>query len=183
MVAWLRHHGRMSGRDAQRLVTLAKRTRALPVTRAAWASGELSSGQVQAIVANVRRRTVLFSEHEAEVVPSLAPLSLADTIVVLQEWRRRADALDDVPSADEACEGASTLHLSPALDGRGVLDADLDAEDHAIVATAIRVATTDDVDGNSRARRPSAVPMRWSTCAATSWTTRSSSPAGGIGRT
>ena len=39
MVAWLRDQCRMSGRDAHRLVNLAKRTRSWPVTREAWSSG------------------------------------------------------------------------------------------------------------------------------------------------
>ena len=82
MVAWLRDQCRMSARDAQRLVNLSKRTRSWPVTREAWSSGELSSGQVQAIVANVGRKTDLFAEHEANLVPTLVPLSLNETVEV-----------------------------------------------------------------------------------------------------
>jgi hypothetical protein len=144
MHAWLRDRARMSSRDAGRLVTLARQLRALPVTHAAWESGSLSGGQLEVILANVRKDAAVFAEHEADVVPLLAPLDLLGTIEVMQHWRRKLDALDDLP---EPVEPSSTLYLSGMLDGRGRLDGDLDAEDTGIVATALRVAETDDLDG------------------------------------
>src|SRR5438874_5711665 len=144
MVAWLKDHCRMSGGDAHRLVQVAKRVRQLPVTRVAWAAGELSSGQVQAISQHVGRKLALFAEHEPDVVPTLAALTLSETVEVLAEWRRRADAIDD-PDDPEPVDPPSTLHLSPVLD-RGRLDADLNTEDHAVVAAALRVADSGDVD-------------------------------------
>ena len=150
MQAWLRDRARMSGDQAARLVTNARRTHALPVTREAWTSGQLSSGQVEVILTNVRRDTLLFAEHEADLVPQLAPLSVFDTVEAMQEWRRRVDALADAPEPEEH---PSRVYLSEMLDGRGVLDGDLDAEDHAIVATALRVANTDDAAGEP-ARTP-----------------------------
>ncbi len=56
MTGWLRRAG-MSRRDAARLATHAKRLRSLPVTAAAWRSGELSSGQVDTMVAMVPSAT------------------------------------------------------------------------------------------------------------------------------
>ena len=50
------------------------------MTAAAWAEGTLSSGQVAAIVANVSsERAILYAEHEGEMTPVLAELSVADT--------------------------------------------------------------------------------------------------------
>jgi len=102
------------------------------------------------ILTNVRKDTGLFAEHEAALVPPLASLSVFDTVEAMQEWRRRADALNDQP---EPVEPSSRLYLSEMLDGRGALDGDLDAEDHAIVAAALRVANTDDAPGEP-ARTP-----------------------------
>ena len=77
MTAWLRWAGRMSGGAAKAMTTSPARTAALPVTAAAWESGELSSGQVKVITGYVdERREALFAEHEAEVVPYLAPLTV-----------------------------------------------------------------------------------------------------------
>src|SRR4051794_15400111 len=57
MTAWLRDRGQMSGGGAARMVSTAKRLAALPVTAAAWQEGRLSSGQVEAIVANTNNAT------------------------------------------------------------------------------------------------------------------------------
>jgi hypothetical protein len=76
MTAWLRQYGAMTKREAGR----AKKLRELPVTSAAWQAGELSGGQVEAIVAVIKPEMVaLFAQHEAELVPSLVGLSVADT--------------------------------------------------------------------------------------------------------
>src|SRR5207249_5887353 len=48
---------------------------------------------------------------------------------------------------------SSHVHLS-AVGDRGVLDGELSAEDHAVVAKALQVATTRDLDGEP-ARTPS----------------------------
>ena len=145
----------MSGGDAHWLVQLAKRLRQLPITQQAWLDGVLSSGQVQAISLHVGRKLALFAEHEPDVVPTLAALTLSETVEVLAEWRRRADAIDD-PEHPEPVDPPSTLHLSPVLD-RGRLDADLNAEDHAVVAAALRVADSGDLDVLAPHRRADAL--------------------------
>ena len=149
MTAWLRHHTRRSGRDAARCARTARRLRELPVTAAAYRDGALSGGQVQAIVANLKDRTVdLFADHEAQLVPELARLSVADTAVAMQDWARRADAvLGDDP---EPVLPERSLHLSRILDGRRELSGSFDPEGGAVIATALRLAATRDVDGEPR---------------------------------
>ena len=148
MQAWLRDRGRMSGGQAQRLVTSARRTRALPATRDWWASGELSGGQVEVILANVRKDTDVFADHEAQIVSALAPLNMHETVEFMQEWRRRVDAHKPIP--DEPVDPPSRLFLSAALDGRGALNGDLDADDHMTLSAALRVAATKDLPGEPR---------------------------------
>ncbi|MGH9112066.1 MAG: hypothetical protein ACRDZN_07200, partial [Acidimicrobiales bacterium] len=99
MTAWLRHHARRSGRDAAACTKTARRLRHLPVTSAAYRDAALSGGQIQAIVANLNDRTTdLFADHEADLVPTLASLSVRDTANAMQLWARRAQALlDDDP--------------------------------------------------------------------------------------
>jgi hypothetical protein len=76
MTAWLRHHTRRAGRDAAGCAKTARRLRQLPVTAGAYRDGVLSGGQVQAIVTNLKDRTVgLFAHHETELVPEVARLS------------------------------------------------------------------------------------------------------------
>ena len=152
MTAWLRQHGRRSSRDAASCTKTARRLALLPVTAAAYGDGRLSSGQVQAIVANLTDKTVgLFGEHEPEVVPTLIPLSVADTAHAMQKWARYAEALlgedRDTPEPDR------WLHHSRTLDGRRETKGSFDPEGGSLIETALRLATTDDVDGEP-ARSP-----------------------------
>lgn len=72
LTGWLRHRTGMSGRDAVVTARTAKRLRTAPVTATAWVEGDLSGGQVAAVVANVNdTRAELWGEHEASVVPCL----------------------------------------------------------------------------------------------------------------
>jgi hypothetical protein len=152
MAAWLRHHTRQSGRQAATCTRTARRLRELPVTTAAYRDGVLSGGQIQAIVVNLKDRTVgLFAQHETALVPELARLSVVETGTVMQDWARRAEAvLGDEP--DKPVPERS-LHLSRILDGRRELSGSFDPEGGAVIATALRLATTDDVDGEP-ARTP-----------------------------
>ncbi|MGD9701480.1 MAG: DUF222 domain-containing protein [Acidimicrobiia bacterium] len=61
--AWLIAHGRRSARDAARLVRDARSLRQLPVTAASYSTGQLSSGQVDAIVSRLSPDTVEFSSR------------------------------------------------------------------------------------------------------------------------
>jgi hypothetical protein len=146
MTAWLRYHTRTSGRDAVRCTKTARRLRELPATAAAYQNGVLSGGQVQAIVANLKDRTIdLFARHEAQLVPELASLSVADTAIAMQDWARRADAVvgdDPEPAVPER-----SLHLSLILDGRRELSGSFDPEGGALIATALRLAQTGDGEG------------------------------------
>jgi hypothetical protein len=145
MTAWLRHHARRTGRDAALCTRTARRLRELPVTAAAYRDGVLSGGQVQAIVLNLKDRTVgLFSRHEAELIDVLAKLSVRETATAMQDWARRAQALlgddRDVPQPERS------LHVSLILDGRRELSGSFDPESGAVIDTALRLAQTRDVD-------------------------------------
>jgi Domain of unknown function (DUF222) len=112
MTAWLRHRAHNTSRDAALCAKTARRLRQLPVTAAAYREGRLSGGQVQAIVANLSDRTAgLFAEHEAELFPGFAELSVAETATTMQSWARHAEAtLDDPPDKSEP---ERSLHVSP----------------------------------------------------------------------
>ncbi len=152
MTAWLRHHARRSGRDAAGYTKTARRLSQLPVAAHAYGTGVLSGGQVQAIVANLSDRTTgLFADHEADLVPTLATLSVSETANAMQLWARRAEALlGDDP---DKTQPERSLHLSRTLDGRRESRGSFDPEGGAILETALRLAQTDDVDGEP-ARTP-----------------------------
>lgn len=148
LTAWLRHRARMSAASASSMSRTARRLRELPVTAAAWRDGSLSSGQVQVVVANVKDEAAeLFAEHEAEVVPALVELSVADAASAMQAWAARAKALADPPDPTPA---ASELHLSKLLDDRRRLDGSYDSLAGAVLEAALRLATSPDAEGEQR---------------------------------
>src|SRR5437762_1957045 len=145
---WLRDMGGRGRKDAGRIKNLAQRTRAMPEVADAWRSGSLSSGHVEAIVANVGSRTgALFAEQEAELLPTLSQLSVIECETAMRVWKAHADAIVEGP---EPPEPERSLHLSPTLEGRYVGDMTLDAEGGQLVRTALEVAETKDLEGEPR---------------------------------
>jgi hypothetical protein len=147
--AWLRRHTGMTPGAAKRATVTASRVRRSPPLRDAWAEGQLSSGQVDVIVANVAEELVeLWEQHEATVVPSLVPLSIRDTATAMQTWAARARialALEG-PEPDRP----DTLHVSTTLDGRGRIDGNLAPDVARLAAKAIDLATSKDAEGEER---------------------------------
>ncbi|HUQ39955.1 MAG TPA: DUF222 domain-containing protein, partial [Acidimicrobiales bacterium] len=148
MSGWLQEEARMTVRSATDLARTAATLRDLPVTATAWRAGVLSEGQVQAILANVpARHRPLYAEHEPELVPLLAKLGVTETAAVMRDWKARADALDPGP---EPHEPERSLHHSQTLGGRFETKGSFDPGTGSVVATALRLATTGDADGESR---------------------------------
>ncbi len=148
MTAWLKTQCRMSAKDARRLSATARRMSAFAVSSAAWRSGELSSGQVQAIAVNVNDKSqALFALHEAEVVPVLAPLSVQDTASVMAGWAARVEAIlgDD----NESEEPKRSLHASTTLDGRLEVSGSFDSDSASILSTALHLGQTKDLAGEA----------------------------------
>jgi hypothetical protein len=141
MTAWLRAIAAMTPRSAGRLASMGRRLRQLPMCAAAYRDGTLSAGKVEAILAQLDDSTVdLLAEAEAELIPYLAPLTVAGCSRAMAAWKAR------VHQPAEPTEPERSLHLSCTLDDRYVLDGSLDAVGGATVATALRLAATDDTD-------------------------------------
>jgi Domain of unknown function (DUF222) len=71
MTAWLADRAGMHRPRAAATASRARTLARLPVTAAAWRNGVLSSGQVEAIAANLDADTLdLFADHEAAMVPT-----------------------------------------------------------------------------------------------------------------
>ena len=144
MRGWLKARAELGHAAAVRTVHTASRMRRLPVTAAAWRDGSLSSGQVDAVVRIVKDHHVnLFAEHEPEVVPALAPLCVADTVVALRDWSQKAEAVIPTPLRDEDDRELSWSRLE---DGTRVLRGHFDADAGQLIDVALRLATTKDDD-------------------------------------
>jgi hypothetical protein len=142
MTAWLADRAAMPRTRATATVTRARKLAHLPVTAAAWCDGVLSSGQVEAIAANLDPHTVaLFANHETGMVPTLVDLSVRDVATAMAAWRDCATA-----HRHPQPEPAQALHLSRTLAGRWRLDANLGPETGELLATALRLAHSPDMD-------------------------------------
>jgi Domain of unknown function (DUF222)/HNH endonuclease len=149
MTAWLADRAGVPRPRAAATVARARKLARLPVTAGGWRDGTLSSGQVDAIAAHLDADTVaLFADHESAMVPTLVGLSVRDVAAAMATWRECATA-----HRDPQPEPSSALHLSSTLGGRWRLDANLGPETGELVATALRLAQSPDVDGEP-ARTP-----------------------------
>ena len=158
MTAWLGDRSAMAAGDAARTVATGSRLRRLPVTATAAVDATLSGGQLKAVLPNVSERTEeRFAGHEAELVASLAALSVRQCAQAMRWWAMRAEA--DADEAEPRPEPASKLSLSRTLGGRWRLDAELGPLDGEVLDTTLRLAQGFDADGR-HCPQPSTAPGR-----------------------
>jgi Domain of unknown function (DUF222)/HNH endonuclease len=145
MRAWCRDKLGWTNQTANRILKLGRRLLDLPVTREAWMARELSDGQVEIIVECVTdRRAGLWADHEAEIVPLLAPLDVLQTNRAMRDWAAKADAILNENEPPE--EPPAEAMLVKTLDGRSYLKGTFDAEGTEIIATGLRLADSGDLD-------------------------------------
>jgi hypothetical protein len=147
--AWLRQHTGMTPGRAKREATTAARVRRCPTLRDAWSDGDLSSGQVDVIVANVPDELAgLWEQHEAAIVPTLQPLTIRETAAAMQTWAMRASV--QLGLEGKAPDRPDTVQLSRLLDGRGRIDGNLSPEVMLVAEKAIDLAMSRDAEGETR---------------------------------
>lgn len=140
--AWLIIHAGHTRRQAATLATTARRLCSLPVTAASWADATLTSGHVSAITSRLSTIALaLLAEHETELVPVLANLSVPQAEAAMRYWRAAADA---VHHKSEPPEPQSTLQLSRDLDDGWWLTGRLDDETGALLDKALELADPGD---------------------------------------
>jgi len=152
MIAWLRHHCRMSNREAAALVHRGRFLEAFPAIATAAVDGVWSAGQVHAF------RTVtspavagVLAEQQGAIIAVAAELSVADTERAAQAWKQRAEAIVELPEPVEPDRELRTSRTTDGLVGKFVLD-DYGAMEFE---TALRIASTWEgkVDVRSRPQR------------------------------
>jgi hypothetical protein len=142
----LRDLGGVARPQAVKLRLTGKRFVELPVLADAARSGVLSGGQVHAVVGTVTDATVdLFAEQEADLVPTLARLDVAETVVVVNRWQTQAETI--VGADEPRSEPARSLHHSHTFQGQWEGHWSLGPEDGAVVDEALRLASSRDVEG------------------------------------
>jgi predicted secreted protein len=123
MTAWLRHHCRMSNRDAAALVRRGRFLDTFPAIAHAACEGVVSAGQVTALQAACPPPVeAVMAVQQAEVVAIVASLSVADTEHAGRVWRQRAEALIEGPEPVEPDRQLRMARTADGVVGRFVLD-------------------------------------------------------------
>ena len=133
----------MSKPGASRLLATGRKLAHLPVTTEAALDGSLGSGHLEVILGAISNSQVeKFAEYEATLIPQITKLNVDDTTMVMRHWKN-VITTDDEPPA----EPPPSVHLSNLPDGRYALNGTLSEDGGSMVDAALRLATTDDVDG------------------------------------
>ena len=150
IAAWLRHHCRMSNRDATALVHRGRFLDKFTAIANAACQGVLSAGQITALKASCPTPVeAVMRLQQAELVTIVAPLAVADTERAAQVWRQRAEALVELPEPVEPDRELSMARTSDGLVGRFVLD----PAGALQFEQAIRTASTWDGSSDSRSNQ------------------------------
>jgi len=130
--SWLAARGRLSRAAAGGLVRTARHLRAMPVAAEELRHGRLAPAKARVLAGAINERTAdAFASQEAVLVGQAASLTVDQTATMMRFWTARADA--DGTGGDDG--RANRAHLSQTFSGRYRLDADLDAESGAILAS------------------------------------------------
>jgi hypothetical protein len=144
LTSWLMHRLGLTRTAAAQLAARATKLGRLPVLRAAYESGSVGTGAVDAILAHVPNRHLdRFAQHEAELVPALVGLDRRDLSAAMGTWLARADALDPGPAPPERPD---TVYFSPTGGNRAIVQGNLGADTASVVAAALRAADSGDIN-------------------------------------
>jgi hypothetical protein len=140
MPAWLRANGRMSNRDANRLIRRGRFLDRFTAIADAAVTRELSAGQVDALAGVYRaKHEPVLAEHQHELVETLASLSVDDTETACRVWAQYADAIVDEgqPPAEADRSWSMSRADDGALVGRFVFDDAAATEVEKAIANAL----------------------------------------------
>ena len=135
--AWIAARVRQPRVDVAAEVRLGRRLRAMPATRAALAAGDIALPHAQRLAGLAAGRTGRrFPEGEDLLVGHARTMRWADFARTCRHWRDTVDP--DGPEHDSARDEAlRRVHLSPTLDGVGILDGRLTVLGTATVGGAL----------------------------------------------
>ncbi len=139
--AWLRDRCRMTDEQAGRWVAQGRFLDRFTTVADRALSGELSAGQVDVVRAFCPPRLrELMHDHQHEVVPTLTELGAADTIMVMDAWRKMAEAV--IEGTQPQAEPQRSLTLTTASDGGLLGKFELHGGAAAEVEAALKTAST-----------------------------------------
>jgi Domain of unknown function (DUF222)/HNH endonuclease len=155
--AWLRHRGRMREGDARAAIDDGDAAALLRATGRAWLAGEISTAEARTIFGTrVRDHDEQLMACEAELLGLAREHRTRDLRRACAHFRNLARADGEQPGARDG------LHISPAFDGRTVINGELTDLAAETVMTAIHAYTDppDPEDHRTVAHRRAAALVR-----------------------
>jgi hypothetical protein len=140
---WLVAKMRAGSGEAHHRVKVARQIAEMPVSRAAWDSGAISSRHVDALtrVRHTADADGYFAVFEPVLVEVAKTGRPEDVVSSGQQWRDALDShldRDGSNARDAKTHGRRGLDFSKSLDGVGFLKGTFDVEDTELVDTALR---------------------------------------------
>jgi hypothetical protein len=134
---WLVYRCHVPPKQARATLQLGRRLRSMPHTDAALAAGDIGLAQAERLAGlNGSRTAEAFAESEAQLVDHARSLDWVDFTRACAYWRQLADP-EGVESDAASDESLRRVHLSPGMNGSGILDGVLTPLGHATVAEAL----------------------------------------------
>jgi hypothetical protein len=144
--SWLAHRFGVAYGQAADQVRTARALEEMPVTRRAFAAGDVSSSAVRVLASAQEANGSAFARAESMLLGSARTLPIGDHQRVVAYWREAADRRGP-GSSDEGLFDRRRLHVSRTIFGMVRVDGDLDPETGQTFVTALRALVDGDIRG------------------------------------
>jgi hypothetical protein len=152
--SWFVDQFRVSGGAAASDVRMARALDAMPRTRDALASGEISTSAARVLVAARETDPEAFAESEELLLDAAGRHSVRELQRVLAHWRTACQSHRQLALDEDPLRERRRLHVSSTVFGMVRIDGDLDPETGETVLTALRSCVDADVrSGDTEDRR------------------------------
>lgn len=148
--SWFAHQHRMAYSTATNDVRMARNLEAMPETRRAMATGDISGSAAKVLAAARECDHDAFAEDERLLVEAARRHEMRDLQRVVAYWRNGVESRRVFQAGEDSLRERRQLHASPTLFGMVRVDGDLDPETGETVLTALRSA----VDAELRTAGP-----------------------------
>jgi len=151
--SWVAHQHRVAYSTATSDVRMARALEAMPKTREAVASGEISGSAARVLASARETDHDAFGQAEQVLVEAAARHSVRDLARVVAHWRNGVESRRDYPTGEDSLRARRRLHVSPTVFGMVRIDGDLDPDSGETVLTALRSCADGEIWSGDREDR------------------------------
>src|SRR6266542_3793800 len=145
MSSWIAQQHRVAYSTATSDVRMARALQAMPTTRGAVASGEISFSAARVLAAARETDHDAFVQAEPLLVEAATRHDMRDLQQVVAHWRNAVESRRDYPTGEDPLRERRRLHVSPTVFGMVRIDGDLDSGTGETVLTALQSCVDADI--------------------------------------